>query len=147
MAKARILILILVLILCAGVAYFFLHPNSKTQTHNQTSTQNQKSVLEQARDPKYDNFALQGEVTAVGAKSIQFKTHVIQNGASVTLLKTADLTEFTAIILKTKKADGSFEETKITIKDIKVGETLTFYTQTYPFDEGDINPYRIETYK
>jgi hypothetical protein len=140
MKKIAVIIPVILVLAAAGYVYWYQGSHKVSTPPTQ---ENKVSTLELGKDPKYKDFSLQGIITSVSGKIITFDTTVIKDGEPTVLTKTATITDGTAIISKSKQA-GVTKETKITLKDLSVGQTVTFYTQTYPFDVTSITPYRVE---
>ncbi|HEX9503795.1 MAG TPA: hypothetical protein VF974_05775 [Patescibacteria group bacterium] len=142
----KIILLIVVLIGLLGGAYFYLRQNKPTKTQSPSQQNKKVSTLEVVKDPKYKNFNLEGKITSISSQTMAFEASVIKDGMPLKLSKIANLTDQPAIVIRTKTAKG-FQETRTTLKDISVGQTVTFFTQTYPYDTAPITPYRIEILK
>ncbi|MBX4187290.1 MAG: hypothetical protein KW802_03495 [Candidatus Doudnabacteria bacterium] len=140
MSKKKIYIATLAVLLIIATAIVV-----KLQT-SQNPSSTQKDVLEIAKDPVYKNFSIEGLVTQIQGSNITIEATLVRAGKEEKTNKLVKIPTSASILVKTKDGTGFKSETG-TIKDIKPGFKLVVYTNTYPYDQAELIPYKVEILK
>lgn len=140
----KIIILVLVILLLGLGGYYLFLTFGKPYHAAQSSSTPAPDVLDQIRNnPDIHSFNLSGKVTQITGQQVSFTATLIQNGDEVKSDKVADLTDKRITYYIRTKSGTGFKDVPAKFTDIKVAQTLTFSTNTYPYDQQKITPYKV----
>ncbi|HEX5429763.1 MAG TPA: hypothetical protein VFX17_01645 [Patescibacteria group bacterium] len=139
MSKGRKISFIIIVILAVACCVLWVVESNRSKTS--PNTQQPTSMLDLAKTTPISTYHISGVVTAISGNNINFDATLIKDQRPVVYHITAVVSDSTPISLN-NVAFGL--PNKATLKSIKVGQTLDFSTDKYPYDQTQIQPTEIQ---